>query len=219
MTERSPSYPILRAAWLNRGNTLQQLGRLAEALESYDRALAIRSDLVEAHYLRAETLHSLVRLDEDRLLSLEHLDEAVAQSHRALAQERLRDALASYDRVLALRPDYAEISMSRGITLQKLGRLAEALESYDQALAVRPDYAEIWIGRGVTLQGLGRHAEALESYDRALALQPNSAAAVIDRGNVLQQLGRFAEALESYDRVLALKARFCRGLAQPRQRS
>ena len=200
--------PDFAAAWLNRGNTLQQLGRFAEALESYDRALAIRSDLVEAHYNRAETLHSLVRLGEERLLSLEHLDEAVAQSDRALAQERLKGALASYDRVLALRSDYAGISMSRGITLQKLGRLTEALESYDRALALGPDDAEIWIGRGVTLQGLGRLAEALESYDRALALKPISAAAVVDRGYILQQLGRFGEALESYDQALATRPDF-----------
>jgi protein O-GlcNAc transferase len=196
--------PDFAAAWLNRGNTLQQLGRFAEALDSYDRALAIRSDLAEAHYNRAETL----RLDEERLLSLEHLDEAVAQRGRALAQERLKEALASYDRVLALRSDYAGISMSRGITLQKLGRLTEALDSYDRALALRPDDAEIWIGRGGTLQGLGRLAEALESYDRALALKPNSAVVVIERGNILQQLGRFAEALNSYDQTLTTRPDF-----------
>jgi predicted O-linked N-acetylglucosamine transferase (SPINDLY family) len=194
--------PNFAEAWLNRGNTLQQLGRFGEALESYDHAIAVRPDLAEAHYNRAEALHSLVRLDEERLLSLQHLDEAVAQRDRALAQERLEEALASYDRVLTLRSDYPGISMRRGITLQKLGRLTEALDSYDRALALRPDDAEIWIGRGGTLQGLGRLAEALESYGRALALKPNSAAAVIDRGYILQQLGRFAEALNSYDQAL-----------------
>jgi tetratricopeptide (TPR) repeat protein len=53
-------------------------------------------------------------------------------------QRRLDEALASYDRALAVRPQYAEALSNRGITLQNLKRFDEALVSYDRALAVRP---------------------------------------------------------------------------------
>ena len=50
--------------------------------------------------------------------------------------------MASYDRALALRPDYAEALYNRGVTLHELKRFEEALASYDRALTLRPDYAE-----------------------------------------------------------------------------
>jgi tetratricopeptide (TPR) repeat protein len=46
------------------------------------------------------------------------------------------EALESYDRALALRPDDAEVLYNRGNALEELGRLDEALENYDYALAV-----------------------------------------------------------------------------------
>jgi tetratricopeptide (TPR) repeat protein len=120
-------------------------------------------------------------------------------------QQRLDEALVSYDRALALWPDHAEALRNRGATLHKLKRFDEALASYDRALAVRPDYADALYNRGITLQELKRFDEALASYDRALAVRPDYAGALNNRGNVLRELKRFDEALASYDRALALQ--------------
>src|SRR5215475_11833364 len=56
-------------------------------------------------------------------------------------QRRFDEALANYDRALALRPDDADALCNRGVTLHELQRFDEALASYDRALALRPDYA------------------------------------------------------------------------------
>ncbi len=98
----------------------------------------------------------------------------------ALVQTRLgkKDtALTSFDRALAVRPDYAEALSNRGITLHELRRFEEALASFDRALAVRPDYAEALYNRGNTLRELRRFEQALASFDRALAVRPDYAEA------------------------------------------
>ncbi len=120
-------------------------------------------------------------------------------------QRRLDEALASYDRALAVQRDHAEALCNRGVTLYDLRRFDEALASYDCALAVRPDYAEALFNRGITLNELKRFDEALASYDRALLLRPTYAEALGNRGNTLHELKRFDEALASYDRALALR--------------
>jgi tetratricopeptide (TPR) repeat protein len=117
-------------------------------------------------------------------------------------QNRFDEALASYDRALAVRPD-AEALSNRGVTLRELKRFDEALASYDRALAVRPDYVEALNNRGNTLRELKRFDEALASYDRALALRPDYAEALSNRGTLLYELKRFDEALASFDRALA----------------
>ena len=119
-------------------------------------------------------------------------------------QGRIAEALAFFDRAVALRPGFAILS-NRGAALQMLNRLDEALASYDHALALQPGHAVLLYNRGRTLQDLGRFEEALEAYDQALRGDPNSAAALNNRGNVLRSLNRHAEALASYDRALALQ--------------
>ncbi len=126
---------------------------------------------------------------------------AVIQSRR----RRHAEALASYDRALAVRPDHPHALYNRGNTLRELKRFDEALASYDRAIAVWPDYPEAFSNRGSTLQELKRFEEALASYDRALALRPNFPEALNNRGSVLKQLKRFEGALASYDRALALR--------------
>jgi tetratricopeptide (TPR) repeat protein len=120
-------------------------------------------------------------------------------------QRRFDEALGSYDRALALRPDHFPALTNRGVTLHELRRFDEALASYDRALAIRPDYAEALFNRGITLQELGRFEEALASHDLSLALHPGEADAFSNRGDALRQLRRFDEALASYDQALALK--------------
>jgi tetratricopeptide (TPR) repeat protein len=118
---------------------------------------------------------------------------------------RFEEALASYDRAIALQPDYAAALDNRGNALRQLRRFDEALSSYDRAIKLQPDYADALYNRGVTLHELGRFDEALASYDRAINLRPDHAAAFNNRGNTLQELRRFDEALASYDRAITLR--------------
>jgi tetratricopeptide (TPR) repeat protein len=129
----------------------------------------------------------------------------------AVAQHRLgrrHDALASYDRLIALRPDDAEAHKDRGIVLQNLKRFQEALESYDKALAIRPDYAPAHHQRGIALHELLGFDEAVASFERALVIDPRDAEAHHRRCLALRELNRFEDALASCDAALAIRPDF-----------
>ncbi len=128
------------------------------------------------------------------------------------AIRRLYEALASYDKALAIRPDYAEALTSRGNALVELRRLDDAVASYDRALAIRPDYADALNNRGNVLQDLKRFNEALANFNRALAIRPDYVKALNNRGNVLQDLKRLDEALASYDEALAIRPDYAEAL-------
>jgi protein O-GlcNAc transferase len=81
--------------------------------------------------------------------------------------------LASYDKALAIKPNYADALNNRGNTLRDLKRFGDALVSYDKALAIKPDSADTLYNRGIALRGLKRFNEALESTDKALAVKPD----------------------------------------------
>ena len=119
--------------------------------------------------------------------------------------KRHEDALASYERALALEPEHAEILSNRGATLHELSRYAEALDSYERALVLKPRYPEALYNRGNVLRDMKRHEDALASYDGALALEPRYAKAWFGRGNALHELDRDEEALASFERASILK--------------
>ena len=87
------------------------------------------------------------------------------------------DAVASFDRAIALAPELAPAHANRADVLSKIGRNAEALDSYDRALALAPDLVADWMNRGVALVALNRHDEAVTSFDRGYALAPDFAQA------------------------------------------
>jgi tetratricopeptide (TPR) repeat protein len=122
------------------------------------------------------------------------------------------EALASFDRALAIRPADPDTLCNRGKALKDLGRFEAALASYDAALAVRPDDTEALYHRGIVLKELGRFEAALASFDRVLAVRPGDADALNVRGNLLKALARCEEALASYDRALALRPHFTEAL-------
>jgi predicted O-linked N-acetylglucosamine transferase (SPINDLY family) len=170
--------PNSALAFNNRGNALQALKRLDDALSSYDKAITLKPDYAEAFNNRGIVLKEVKRLD---------------------------DALASYDKAITLKPDYAEAFNNRGIALQALKRLDDALSSYDKAIALKPDYADAFNNRGNALQALKRLDDALLSYDKAITLKPDYADAFNNRGIALQELKRLDDALASYDKAIALK--------------
>ena len=56
-------------------------------------------------------------------------------------------ALASYDKAVQLKPDYANAFYNRGNVQGGFGLFDEALESYNEAIRLIPDYAEAYYNR------------------------------------------------------------------------
>jgi len=155
-----------------------EAGRLAEAEELCAAILTAKADHFDANHLLA-----------------------IVQSRTGRDEE----ALASYDRVLALDPRNAMVLSNRGNVLHQLGRHEEALASYEAALQLDPGNAGTLLNRAVALRALQRTADAVASCEAAIALKPDHAEAHFARGNALMELGEFETALASYERAVAIK--------------
>ncbi|MUG94064.1 tetratricopeptide repeat protein [Scytonema sp. UIC 10036] len=105
------------------------------------------------------------------------VDEADAWYKRGDVYANLgwyKQALASFDRALTLRPDCCKSLVSRGAVLVMLGRYPEALVSCDKALEFQPNDEETWVIRAAALHGLGRYKECYRCCDRALGIERKS---------------------------------------------
>jgi len=120
---------------------------------------------------------------------------------------RDEEAIACYDKALAIDPRCAPVLGNKGAALQTLGRHEEAIDCFDKALAIDPRSGNSWTNKGNVLHTLGRHEEAITCFDKALAIDPLSACEWYNKGNALRQLGRHEEAIICYDKLLAIDPR------------
>ena len=160
-----------------------------------------------AHALQTVSMHAV-------------LGEFETHYNRANVLRRLNrhaDALDSYGRALALRPDFGGARNNRGATLMDLQRHIEAVEDYDRAIALDPGHANAHFNRGNALRDLHRHGEAVESYERAIALRPDFADARWNLANCRLSLGQFALGWADFEWrwKTERKARERRHFAQP----
>ena len=192
-----------------------KLGRLKDALTSYDHALALRPDHAPTLFRRGATVYELRRF-EDALASYEKALIVRPDCHEALVNRgialrelrRFDEALGNHERALIVRPNYPEALVNRGLALHELKRFDEALGSYERALIVRPNYHEALVSRGATLHELKRFDEALASYEKALIVRPDCHEALVNRGIALRELRRFDEALGNHERALIVRPNY-----------
>lgn len=196
----------------NLGEAYRMLNRFEEAEASYQKTLALKPDLAEAHVGLGHALKERGLLDEaeacfQKALLLKPDMATVHYGLGVLFQDRGRfgEAEDCYRKALALHPDYAEAHNNLGNLLKAYGRLEEAEACYRKALALRPDLAELHNNLGSVLKELGRLEEAEACYRKALALKPGMALAHYNLGTVLKNRGRLDEAVASYQTALAHK--------------
>src|SRR5436190_5435994 len=202
-------------ATLARALTLQNEGRVAEAVAMYRELLAREPLDGDALHLLGVAVARLGQTQEAvRLIgaavqlqpsnAAAHADLANALSPIEAAAGRHAEALMHIERALALQPLHPALHTNRGTELLALGRPAEAVESFDRAVGSSGAGAAPHHNRGLALASLGRHAEALASFERALALAPEATSTHLWRGKMCLKLGRPAEALASFDRAAQL---------------
>jgi len=115
---------------------------------------------------------------------------------------RFDEAIAAFERALAVDPSFDEGRVNLAKTLAKANRFEEAIRHYRQALRGMDGDAPLHHSLAVALDQSGRHAEAIEEYRRTLALQPDHPLAHYNLGLALKGLGRCEEALRELEESL-----------------
>ncbi len=191
--------------WL-KGNFHLERGELAEAVASYDRALAVDPGYGEAHANRAAALRELGRLDE----ALASAREAARLSPgepgalfalAALLDEsgRTDDARDAFHAVLRVDGDHADALNALGL-LALREQDAEAAEGwFRRATEAAPDASRGHYNLGLLLARTRRGDEAEGSFRRALEAEPGHVAARLELAVLLLRSDRGPEAMAILD--------------------
>ncbi len=108
-------HPDSLEGWYNLGIALTEAGKLDEAEEAYDEALAIDNQVFEIWFNKGNVLYEL---------------------------GDFKKAKECYEKALELDTDDAEAWNNLGNTYSRLTEGQKAIEAYTKAVALRPNYAE-----------------------------------------------------------------------------
>ena len=127
-------------------------GDYEEAIASYDQALKIKPDNLDAWVNRGIDLRQLGRLEE---------------------------AIASYDEALKIKPDEYDVWNNRGYALLKIGNYQEAIENIDQSLKINPN---LWAyeSKAYAYILLDKIDLVIENLRYAIAIDPSRKKAILN---------------------------------------
>jgi tetratricopeptide (TPR) repeat protein len=148
------------------GNTYFHMGLLDWAIESYNKALVIDSNYIDAHY-----------------------DLGVALYHRA----RVREAIAEYLMVLKLDPDYHAAHYRIGLCYHHSGQFNAAIHHLLEATVLTPEYVMAHYHLGVLYFKQGEFRKARLEFERVLEEDPNDTSSAKYVSQIEEQLNHKLE--------------------------
>ena len=124
-----------------------------------------------------------------------------SQAHRA---GRLDEAISSYLRLLAVRPDHAELHNNLGVALRLAGKLEASVSHHRLSLAADPQNPALHSNLGNALRAVHRLDEAVKHHYRSIALSRDYAEGFFNLALCLRDLGRLDEAIGCFSRALTI---------------
>jgi tetratricopeptide (TPR) repeat protein len=123
-------------------------------------------------------------------------------------QGLLDQAIADYEKAVAIKPNFIEGYNDLGTALIQKGQWAQAEREFHAALAIKPDFVATHLDLGYVLLKEGRLDEATVEFKKALAIDPTMAQAHYNLGLVLARQGRKDEASAEYQAAQKLNPNY-----------
>ena len=125
---------------------------------------------------------------------------------QALARSgKTEEALAEFDKAIALDPHYAEALYDRGLLYQAEKQHQLAIDDFTSASGLTPQRPEPLLGRAISYLALDRIKEAAADLDEAAQADPNNAQIWSTRGLAYERLGDKTRAAGSYGRAVGIR--------------
>lgn len=164
-------------AYTNLGLVYQKMGQLGNALENYEKAIALDQNDYIAYNNRGTIFDKLGQFDK---------------------------AIQSYNKAVTLKPDDYRAYFNRGLTYDKIGRLNEAIEDLQRAARLQGGNPWIHNNLGFLYGKAGMYDRSVAALNTAIALEPNNPVIYNNRGITYAFSNQYAKAIEDFSKAILL---------------
>ena len=133
----------------------------------------------------------------------------INQGNELRENKKLPEAIAVYERAIALIPAYQSLKLVVGDMYFELGQYAEAAQAYRETLDTptshTSEHDQAWGSLGQCLLLLSQPDEAIPVFEKAVALHPRDVLSWYYYGVALSQTGDKKKALTALHKALKLR--------------
>ncbi len=191
------------------GEALERIGALDAAIDAYRRAVMARPDFIRADNSLTLALVKAGRGPEAVERARGRVAEAPGDAERyftlglAQSEQDVDEAIRTFKRVIAIRPDHALAHYNLALVLKRVDRAKEAIASLQRALDIQPR-AEAQFALGTLYFHQGDFDRAIAALKAAVAAEPRLVDAHIALGSVFKAKQQLPEAIDALRRAIAL---------------
>ena len=196
--------------FINRGAYLLDNMSYEQALQDFEKAVALQEPLGSAQFNRGMALEMLKRYPEalQAYLAAEKqgFKNAALAYHQAISYkqtQQLEQAYQSYAKALSLNPDAAllpVIQLEQAEVAIPTGHYDTAIANYRELLKATPENPRLEVGLGIAMIGKKDFAGAMQIFDASLARRPNPPA-FYGKALVYREQGDIGKAAENMQRA------------------
>ncbi len=194
--------------WLSQGDFFAAGQMYQKAINSYERAIALKANLYQAWVAKGQILAKIGQ-DQEALAALDQALQIRPQSYMAWHakglvhqnnQNNLPQAIAQYNKAIAINPNYAPLWRDRGLALNQQGNYTQAIESLTKASEIAPQDIKSWLGLATAWEMLDQDQKALAALDKAIEIKPQEPMIWRQKGMIYTKNGQYNEACDTYRR-------------------
>jgi tetratricopeptide (TPR) repeat protein len=182
------------------GVRLFKIARYNQAILSFDRAVALQPEMVDAYLMRGrsylgESKPEVALADFAKMIELRPSDPVgwVERGKAYLELNNFQAAISDASHAIDVDTKEASAYNLRGAAVRKGGNPEKALEDFNRAVELAPT-ANNYYERGATYQMLGEHRRAIADFDKVIQIIPDLASPFFARAESFRALGDLAKA-------------------------
>lgn len=204
--------PFITDAYELRGVTRQNMGKIKEAVEDYDKALSILPEnrgILFNKALALEELKDYDRAEEAFNNLIKHhprFDSGyLGRAKLYLSIKDTAKAISDIDKALEINKNAVNGYVMRAdIAINSHGDYQKALEDMNEAIKLQPRYAGYFINRAFLRHQTDDYYGAMSDYDYAVQLDPLNSVALYNRALLRAEVHDYNRAIDDLNQVIAL---------------
>jgi len=195
----------------NRGWSKYQSKDYLGAIEDYDKAIKLDSNLALAYNNRGLSKYNLkdtsgALIDWNKAIELDS-NFAMSYNNRGWSKYESKDysgAIEDYDKAIKLDSNLALAYNNRGLSKYNLKDTAGALIDWNKTIELDSNLIYPWFNKGNLNFFLKNYSDAIDDYTRAIELNSNFALAYYNRGINKDSIGDLSGACEDWKVAVSL---------------